>query len=1042
MTPRNDWENPLIFNINKEPPVTSAFYFPDLESCLNGDLIYYQSLNGYWKFNWVHCPAERPKDFYKTEYSVSGWNEIPVPAQWQLHGFGIPHYMSAGGVKGMRKRNPPNIDPEYNEVGSYRREFIIPESWFGKRVILHFAGVKTAFYLWINGEMVGYSQGSMCPAEFDITTYIQNGANILAVEVFRYSDGAYLEDQDMWNMSGIFREVFLYAIPNVHIRDFYAYCEFDDSYQDAMMFLKVKIQNKSDVPVGSHRINGILLNGEGTTIAKFVATSQPINNQEEINLKMQTMVKTPRKWSAETPYLYKLLLIHYDQHGKVVEVTQIPFGFRVVEIMGNCILINGENIIFRGVNRHETHPVVGQSLSKAQMEEDVILMKQFNINAVRTSHYPNHPYFYDLCDRYGLYVMDEANLESHGIAKIIPGDHPDWTDAVVDRVFRVVERDKNHPSIVCWSLGNEAGYGKNFEYMKEAVLAIDSTRFVHYEGDVYLRTTDVLSTMYPSSMRLELMAEAKENIRLSSVGNYRGRVHKPEAYRHMPIIACEYVHAMGNSIGSLDKFIQIFEDYPHVAGGFIWDFVDQTLLKKDEEEKDLWLYGGDFGDKPHGGPYLANGILAADRLPHPHAYQVKQSYRPIKIIPIDLKNGIIRIKNLNWFETTHNYKMSWELTADGVVVQNGDCPCPVIDPRKEAEYRLPLVQPDLLISSEYLLKITFVLASDRPWADAGFEICWDQFTVNFPSKIRKVKRLSSGSELVVNQHDHIIEIMGKQFTIIFDKKTGGWEKYIIKGDEYFKRPMEPNFWRVPIDNDGSAILGGLNLPGFLQHTLFPLNRWKTASARRKLLFMELTQPDGSTVVFKTRFRIPGGKSTLDLDYYLLCDGSVEVKYDFTPKKNLLRAGMQLEIPGDLRNISWYGRGPHESMLDRKTGSPVGIYSLDIEEFIHNYVRPQENANRTDVRWARLVRTNGDGLEILAAGDHLFNFSAWPYSMEDLEIAEHIHKLPRRENITLNIDYGQKGVGDLTSFIWGMPKDAQLLGGENCRFRFIIKPLML
>jgi beta-galactosidase len=935
-------------------------------------------------------------------------------------------------------RNPPNIDPEYNDVGSYRREFTFPESWEGRQFFLHFAGVKTAFYLWVNGNLVGYSQGSMCPAEFNITRYLIPGTNIIAVQVYRYSDGAYLEDQDMWYMSGIFREVFLYAVPEVHIRDFFVFCEFDDSYQDAVLRLSAKIQNYSHRKVESYQISGSMMDANGAVIAKMDVGIPKIEARGEANVKVSADVKTPLKWSAEIPDLYNLQIILYDPSGKELEATQIPFGFRVVEIKGNQILINGKNIIFRGVNRHECHPLVGQSISKKQMEEDVILLKQYNFNAVRTSHYPNHPYFYELCDRYGLYVMDEANVETHGTAKTIPGDAPDWTEAVVDRMVRMVERDKNHPSIVCWSLGNEAGYGKNFEKMKQAALEIDSTRFFHYEGDIYLKTTDVISTMYPSPMRMEMMAQGKKKLRLASAGNMRGTVHRSGTYNHKPILVCEFAHAMGNSIGSLDKHVQIFEEYPNVAGGFIWDFIDQTLLKKDEEGGDLWLYGGDFGDEPHRGSFLANGILAADRSPHPHAHQVKQSYQPIRAVPVDLTNGVIEIKNLNWFETTHNYQILWELTADGEVIQHGNEKCPVIDPRKQAEFQIPLVQPNHLIANEYLLKVSYVLANKTSWADAGFEIAWNQFEVPFPSKHQQVVETAGIIPLSVVRVGDVFEITGDQFSIKFESKKGAWFCFCVGGYEYFMRPLLPNFWRVPIDNDGSALVDSLNLPRLLTRMLFPWMGWKKASEKRKLKKLELIQPDENNIVITTSFRIPGGKSPLELRYTITNDGSVEVLYTFTPRGKLLRAGLQTEIPGGFQTITWYGRGPHESMMDRKSGYPVGIYSYQIDDFIHNYVRPQENANRSDVRWARFTDGEGHGIEVRATGEHMFNFSAWPYSMDDLESADHIHELPRRENITLNIDYAQKGVGDLTSAFMGMPDDAQLLGGEQCAFRFIIE----
>jgi len=1038
MTTSNHWENPRVFNINKERPHASATYYPDLESCISGDdSPLYQSLNGAWKFHWVQRPADRPQDFYQLKYDVSGWDEIPVPAQWQLQGYGTPHYMADGGVKGMGKKNPPDIDPDYNEVGSYRRSFSIPAGWDGRQIILHFAGVKTAFYLWLNGAFVGYSQGSMCPAEFNITDFLQDGENTIALQVYRYSDGAYLEDQDMWYMAGIYREVYLYALPDVHIRDFFSRSEFDDALQDAVFTLDVSLINYGEAVLEGCCVEARLFDSQGVDSANMSVDVPPIQSNGETSLALSASVAAPQKWSAEIPALYTLQICLRGSGGDEVEALQINFGFRKVEIKGGQILVNGQNIVFRGVNRHECHPIVGQSISKEQMEADVVLMKQYNVNAVRTSHYPNHPYFYELCDRYGLYVMDEANVETHGTAKQIPGSNPDWTEAVVDRMVRMVQRDKNHPSVVSWSLGNEAGYGTNFEAMKVAALSIDTSRFIHYEGDVYLDSTDVISTMYPSPMRMEKMAKGVEKIRLSSAGNMRGQVHKPEVYNQMPILVCEYAHAMGNSIGSLDRHMKVFDDYPQAAGGFIWDFIDQTLLKVDEDGRELWLYGGDFGDEPHRGSFLANGVLTADRKPHPHAFQVKQSYRPITAQPVDLLQGKVAVKNKNWFETTENYLLKWELTEDGDVIQQGKLDCPEVPPQGIAEVQLPL-KPPSTGGSEYHLKMSFLLKEATSWAPSGFEVAWEQFEVPFPIQPEPGGADAKYGSLTVDQTSEWVRITGDDFNLDFDPRSGAWTRFSSKGVEALSQPMLPNFWRVPVDNDGDALLSSVRLPKFIIRRLLPWLRWRSAAEKRRLLKFEVETIGDERVQIQTRFQIPGGKTPLELDYLILGDGSVQVRYSFIPKTKLFRAGLQTQIPGSFRQITWFGRGPSESMRDRTSGYAVGIYELDIEDFIHNYVRPQENANRSDVRWVRFQDGNGRGIEIRSEGEHLLNISAWPYTMADLEAADHIHELPRRETITLNLDYGQKGVGDLTSAILGMPEDAQLLAFETCRFSFIVR----
>jgi beta-galactosidase len=859
------------------------------------------------------------------------------------------------------------------------------------------------------------------------------------VEVYRYSDGAYLEDQDMWYMAGIYREVYLYAIPNVHIRDFFARSEFDDDLQDAVFYLDANIQNFGEQPMDGCQLKIRLIAPDGSETTTIQREKISVDAGVETALTLQSAVAAPQKWSAEIPNLYTLQLVLSDAEENEIEATQVQFGFRKVEIRGNRILVNGQNIVFRGVNRHECHPVVGQSIDRVQMEADVILMKQYNVNAVRTSHYPNHPCFYELCDRYGLYVMDEANVETHGTASKIPGSNPDWRDAVVDRMVRMVERDKNHACIVSWSLGNEAGYGENFVAMKKAALAIDTSRFIHYEGDIYLKTTDVLSTMYPSPMRMEKIARGEEKLRLTSAGNMRGHVHKPGEYSRLPVLVCEYAHAMGNSIGSLDKHVQLFDDYPHMAGAFIWDFIDQTLLKKDADARDLWLYGGDFGDEPHRGSFLANGVLTADRRPHPHAFQVKQSYRPIAVQPVDLAQGIVVIKNKNWFEDTGNYLLRWEITADGKKIQAGELDCPEIAPQESFEFQVPLKKP-VQAASEFHLKIQFLLKNATSWAPAGFEVAWEQFEVLFPDIAPPAAESSRFENITVDQKGDTVQVSGDRFSLRFDRQIGAWTQFTVNGIDYLAEPLSPNFWRVPVDNDGDALLVNLRLPRFVVRLLLPWLRWKTAAEKRKLVKFEVDQPARDRVQIETAFKIPGGKTPLTLTYTISGNGEIEIAYTFTPQKKLLRAGLQTQVPAAFRKIAWFGRGPEESMLDRKTGYAVGVYERDIEDFIHNYVRPQENANRSDVRWARFTNAAGQGLEIRSASAHLLNFSAWPYTMDDLARAEHIHELPRRETLTLNIDYAQKGVGDLTSALMGLPEDAQLLPGQSCEFSFRMKAI--
>ncbi len=1035
---KNYWEDPRIFDINKEPPRASATYYPSLGACTSDDPSpWYQSLNGQWKFNWVQKPAERPQAFHELDFDDSGWDDIRVPMQWQLEGYGMPLYMLKGGVKGMGKRNPPQLDPEFNEVGSYRRTITIPAAWEGQQVFVHFAGVKTAFYLWLNGEFVGYSQDSMSPAEFNLTPYIRPGENTLALQVYRFSDGSYLEDQDMWYMSGIYRDVTLYSLPNVHLRDFFIRSEFDDELKDAELLVSATIRNQEGFPVEGCHVEALLLSPDGALVSELSSNPIALAENAEGTVSLRGAVSSPRKWSAEIPMLYTMQLRLKDAHGREIAATQRQFGFRKVEIVGNHILVNGKNIVFRGVNRQECHPETGQTLSREQAEQDVVLMKQYNINAVRTAHYPHHPDLYELCDLHGLYVMDEANVESHGTASKLPGSDPKWKGAVVDRMQRLVHRDKNHSCIVSWSLGNEAGFGDNFIAMKKAALAIDTSRFIHYEGDISHKVTDVVSTMYPSPDRMAKIARG-EKIRLGSAGNMRGHLHQAGDYSHLPVLVCEYAHAMGNSIGSLDKYVQLFDDYPHMAGGFIWDFVDQTLLRKDENGRELWLFGGDFGDSPHSGAFLANGMLAADRKPHPHAAQVKQSYRPLTAELSDFATGKVLIRNKNWFETLEKYRLVWEISADGNIVQKGELDCPAVKPQDTTEIELPFRELNDE-AGEYHLKVTFILREATSWAPGGFEVAWDQCEIPVANARPNESATATLSPLSVKENGGIVSVVGDSFSCSFRRDNGAWTAFEANRRSYFTEPLLPNFWRALVDNDGHYILSVLGVPSWINRWICRGTfRWKKAARNRKLREFIVNQITDDRVDIQTAFAIPGGKTPLSLTYSIFGNGEVEVAYRFTPKKNMLRAGLQVRVPASLRRIAWFGRGPEESMLDRKSGYSIGTYEKDIEDFIHEYVRPQENANRSDVRWARLLDENGNGLEIRAVGEHLLNFSAWPYSMDDLDTAGHIHTLPRRDYITLNVDYAQKGVGDVTSSIWPIPAYAQLSGGASCEFRFRVR----
>ncbi|MFX1418406.1 MAG: glycoside hydrolase family 2 TIM barrel-domain containing protein [Promethearchaeota archaeon] len=1032
MEKRLDWENSEMIGQNKEPPHNTLIVFQNINSALTGKFEssqYYKSLNGKWKFNWVKKPSERPKNFYRVNFDVYNWNEITVPSNWQMHGYGTPIYTDSLYPYSIKRKNIPSIDHEYNPVGSYRVEFTIPTEWNNREIFIHFDGVKSAFYLWLNGKKVGYSQGSMTPAEFNITSFVHKGENILAVEVYRWSDGSYLEDQDMWRLSGIYRDVYLFSTPKIHIRDFFVFCDFDDNYRDAILKVKVKIHNYGTNHFNNYHIDLKLLDNENNTFGTdpLVKNSINLKSNEEIVIEFEKKVENPKKWSAESPNLYKVLFILKNPDGDILEVEQCKFGFRKIEIKNNQIYINGASIIFKGVNRHEHDPDHGQAIPFSRMVQDIKILKQNNINAVRTSHYPNHPKWYELCDEFGIYVMDEANVESHGLRRKLPKSDPKWTKAVIDRMVRMVERDKNHPCIFMWSLGNEAGFGSNFIKMKEAALKTDSTRPIHYEGDHKAKISDVFSTMYTTTKVLERFGQAKKGFIYSILYPVR-----PKHYKSKPHILCEYAHAMGNSLGNFQEYMDIFEKYENCTGGFIWDFVDQGLRKISEDGKEFWAYGGDYGDNPNSGNFCCNGIVLPDRIPNPSLFEVKKVYQNIKVSTVDLINGIVKIHNKYNFLQTDFLKIEWEITENGIKIQEGFLPLIIIKPGQKEELKIPFEKPELKPNNEYHLMIRFLLSNDTIWAQKEHLIAWDQFKIPFEIPELLLYNNKPISILNLNSSLQYYIIEGENFKVIFHKKTGSLESYEFNGIRLNSTPLIPNFWRAPIDNDLNILR---HIPAFKKRVY----RWKDASKKRKILSISARQIDPYKICIKVVLKIPNGKSKQKISYTIYGSGELVIKNTFIPKKDLIRFGMQMSIPKQFNKMTWFGRGPHETMFDRKTGASIGVYSGFVEDLIHNYVRPQENGNRTDVRWVAFTKNNELGLNIADIGGTYLYVSAWPYTMEDLEKAKHTNELPERENITINIDYKQQGVGGDRIGILDIHKEYKLKKNKQLSYNFLIRP---
>ncbi len=758
-----DWENSRIFGINKEPAHATLIPFGSkkLISRNSKELTYIKSLNGIWKFNWVKIPSDRPKDFYKVNFDSSNWKEIDVPSNWQMRGYGIPIYTNVKYPYSINTKDIPSIDHNYNPVGSYLRFFNIPSKWKGREIFIHFGGVKSAFYIWINGNKVGYSQGSMTPAEFNITKFLKKENNILAVEVYRWSDGSYLEDQDMWRFSGIYREVYLFSTPKVHIRDFFARCELDENYEDALLKVRINISNYGENDVDQFNVEIALIDAEQQIIGPEILMSKTfsIKSHSEYIIELQAEIQNPKKWTGETPNLYDLILQLKDSNNDTIEVEHCKIGFRKVEINNNgSLLINGKSIILKGVNRHEHDPDEGRAIPYTRMVQDIILMKQNNINAVRTCHYPNHPKWYELCDEYGIYVVDECNLESHELREILPGNDPEWTDACVDRMVSMVERDKNHPCVIIWSLGNEAGIGTNFREMKSATIKIDDTRPIHYEGDYNHDIPDMKSFMYLSPKNLE--RKAKSALK-------RGKLKA--------VVLCEYAHAMGNSLGNFQEFMDVFEKYDNCIGGFIWDFIDQGLRKVSEDGKEFWAYGGDFGDEPNDRNFCINGIVMPDRKPNPALYEVKKVYQNIDVLPVNLLEGEIKIHNKYNFIHIDFVEIKWEVTANGAKIQEGFLDRFQVEPGRLKGVRVPFKIPKIISNTEYHLKIIFLLAKDSLWAKKGHILAWDQFRIPYNVPISaelKLNELNDVSKKIITVEDPVEYVHVSKKCIIKQREVG------------------------------------------------------------------------------------------------------------------------------------------------------------------------------------------------------------------------------------------------------------------------------
>ena len=990
-----DWENPLVIGTNKEPAHLSFMHYPDRQSALADSSFefhtpYYKSLDGQWKFKWSKNPAERPKDFYRTEYDITEWTNIKVPASWQMEGFGTAIYLNEKyPFHPERPVNPPLIPKDYNPVGSYRTTFTVPNNWNGRNIYIHFGGVKSAFYIWVNGKKVGYSQGSMTPAEFNLNSYLQKGENHLSVEVYRWSDGSYLEDQDMWRFSGIFRSVYLYSTPKIHLLDFFVRARLDDRYENGLLHITTKVRNSNKENIKPAKVEAYLYDEKGMVPGNTpIAESKTSSDIPSLMLgvaDLYTTIENPKKWTAETPNLYTVILVLKDDKGNVLEAARSTTGFRTIEIEDGMLLVNGVSVKLKGTNIHDHDPLHGRAVDYKLIEEDLKLMKQCNINTVRFSHYPHDPRYYDIFDKYGMYLIDEANLETHGISfrrDLLPGSDPLWTDACLERMKRMIERDKNHPSVIIWSLGNEAGNGENISIMASYTRTVDPSRPIHYQH--MNNIADMQSYMYPSPQNLEEIAS------------------DPDISK--PIILCEYVHSMGNSTGNLEVYWDVINTHKNIIGGLIWDWVDQGLYKEDENGKMFWAYGGDMGDKVNDANFCINGIVQPDRTPEPEYYEVKHIYQNVNLTPSNLAEGQFFVHNSYYHSNLSNYKLQWNLLQNGEVILSGVIDTLQTPANSRERIEIPIKKPELVPGCEYWLNVSFHLKKREFWAEKGFEVAWNQFKMPWAVAPTPKDDLRGLKPVKFEQTDNSIVVSGERFKVSVNKKDGSLANYNWKGNDLISGPLQPNYWRAPTDNDVAGFKG-------------ELNAWKNAASGRIVNNVSISQPEQYKIVISVEGELAVGKSIWNATYTIYGDGTVKIAQQLFPVGNvpeyIPKVGSEMRIPNEYNTMSWYGRGPWENYLDRQTCANVGVYSGWVDSLWTNYVRPQENGNRCDVRWIAFTNNSGNG--ILAVGDPTICVSAWPYSLQDLEQAKHISDIPHRDYFTVNLDYRQMGVGGINTW---------------------------
>ncbi|PWS28623.1 glycoside hydrolase family 2 [Pedobacter yonginense] len=988
-------EDPENIGINKEPAHATLMPYANLKQALAANRqasTYSKSLNGMWKFNWVDWPQKRPVDFYKPAYNVSGWKEIKVPSNFQVEGYGTPYYSNYNYIfqKDFPKvmSTPPERFTAYKErnpVGSYRRDFTVPVAWKGRKVFISFDGVDAGFFIWVNGRKVGYSVNSRNVAEFELTKYLQSGKNTLAVEVYRFTSGSYLEDQDMWRLSGIFRNVTLWSTPQEHIRDFFVKTNFDSQFTNAEVTVTTKIKNYGNTNTKPKTVEALLYNGtvivSGSSNKKTIPALKP---GEEVSVDLKFKVAKPEKWTAETPKLYTTV-VKLKEGSKDVEILSAKTGFRQIEIKGRLFLVNGVPIKLKGVNRHENWPDVGHAVTEAQMIQDILLIKQANCNHVRTCHYSDDPRWYELCDEYGLYLVAEANVECHGAMNEF-NDDPRIKAAIIDRNVANTENFKNHASVVIWSLGNENGSGGvNFRAALKAIKEIDPTRPTHYEGFGIGKNNpaDIDSQMYTDVASLER--------------------HAKDEKLSKPFYLCEYAHAMFNSMGSVDIYNDLFDQYPSLLGGAIWEWQDQGIYNNRDPKHPITAFGGGFGEYPNDQYFIHKGVVFSDRSLKPHYPELKHAYQWISIKAKDLKSGIVTIKNRYQFTNTAELAGKWELTENGETLSSGLFNSGSILPGKEKDIKIPY-QCTPKAGAEYFLRISFHLSTDQNWAKKGFEVASQQFEL--PISVPQQTAALSGILSMTDSKDLIV-VEGSNFQLEFDKSKGTFSKMEKNGKNLLQNNGGPmlHLWRAPHRKDDMWAYDDWMKKGLKSIS------WVTNSVKATQLSNQLVEIKVNlTGTGKDKFTVHH-----NIVYTVNSMGLINAvnDVDFSdPKLILAKIGVRLFLKQDLDHFDYLGRGPMENYADRKSGFDIGHFFSSVNEQMTPYEKPMESGNHEDVRWANIKTTSGLGLSI-KQGEDLFQVAALPYSDEEMENIEYKIDLPKSKGTVLSISHKTLGVGS-----WG------------------------